>query len=33
MMSSESWKAEPTISPYAASASSTSVLAPPKRAP
>ena len=32
-MSSESWKAEPTISPYAASASSTSGEAPPKRAP
>ena len=32
-MSSESWKAEPTISPYAVSASSTSREAPPKRAP
>ena len=32
-MSSESWKAEPTISPYAVSASSTSAVAPPKRAP
>ena len=32
-MSSESWKAAPTISPYAVSASSTSRVAPPKRAP
>ena len=32
-MSSESWKAEPTISPYAASASSISGEAPPNRAP
>ena len=33
MMSSESWKADPTISPYAVSASSISRLAPPNRAP
>ena len=32
-MSSESWNAVPTISPYAVSASSTSRVAPPKRAP
>jgi hypothetical protein len=31
-MSSESWNAEPTISPYEVSASSFSGVAPPKRA-